>query len=351
MSKVLLGFVGDVLVHREDPPEVFREVREILKVPDILFANLESACTDDPQPLSGAPSVVSAPAHNLDVYAPVGFKVMSLANNAIMEAGGLRVAFLAYACMFPIGHEARSNAPGLAPMRAYNYYREPFQAYHQPGTCPIVTTVPDLSDLEYLTEDIHRARARADIVITSFHWGDQTTFFHLTDHETRTARHCIDEGAHMVVGHHHHALRGMEWYKGKPILYGLNHFVFDLRWDWSEEGVKRFRESEIARYYKRMGYQAGPREGWPLLPFPEEARLTVLAWATADTDGISDIGFLPCRLSADGLVHPLRRGSPAGDEVVRYLQKCNETQNLKGSIVSAGALRIGEFDTLRVIPN
>src|SRR5207244_1166869 len=144
----------------------------------------------------------------------------------------LRIAFLAYASVFPIGFQARAHTPGLAPMRAYNAWREQFPTYYYPGIAPVITTVPDQGDLARLDEDIQCARERADVVVASFHWGDYSCPFRLTDHETRTARHCIDHGAHMVVGHHHHALRGMEWYQGRPILYGLGHFVFDFRLKW-----------------------------------------------------------------------------------------------------------------------
>jgi poly-gamma-glutamate capsule biosynthesis protein CapA/YwtB (metallophosphatase superfamily) len=390
MSKVLMGFVGDVLVNRDEPRAVFSEVREVLDVPGVVFANLECAYTDFPRPVPSALAVLSAPANNLDVYAEVGFDVMSLANNHILDAGyaamletrsrlraqgvmtcgvgdtladarepaifnvdGLRVAFLAYASIFPIGYEARSNSPGLAPMRAYSFWREPFSNLHAPGLRPLITTVPDQTDLENLTEDIRRARGRADLVVTSFHWGDYSRRFHLTDHETRTARHCIDQGAHMVVGHHHHALRGMEWYRGRPIMYGLGHFVFDYRWEWSEEEYRKFLSDfglDRLDQHEQSDYYTAPREGWPLLPMHEDTRLTVMAWATAGRDGVSDIGFLPCRLTQDGLVHPLSVSSPESNEVVSYLEKCNATQGLKSRIVLEGAQRIQRFRTLRVVP-
>jgi poly-gamma-glutamate synthesis protein (capsule biosynthesis protein) len=383
MSNVLMGFVGDVLVDRENPPDVFREIRDVLKVPDILFANLEAAYTDDPRPVPSAPVVLNPSAHNLDVYAKVGFNVMSMANNhivdvgyeamldtrsrlraqglktcgagdcladarrpAIVEAKGLRVAFLAYACVFPSGYEARTNTPGLVPMRACNYWRDAAIDLYRAGEIPSVVTLPHPGDLADLTLDINRARECADLVVVSFHWGDYTQPFHLTDHETRTARYCIEHGADMIVGHHHHVLRGMEWYRGKPILYGLGHFVFDCRMQWTEE-LKAFLAS-----YTPVGhcYSIAPQEGWPLLPMHEDARMTLIAWATADRTGISDIGFLPCRLTPEGLVRPLRLDSSESAEVIRYLDKCNTTQHLESLIVPAASMSIAGFPTLRVIP-
>ena len=40
------------------------------------------------------------------------------------------------------------------------------------------------------------------------------------------ARHWIDAGADVFVGHGPHTLRGIEIYKGKPIFYSLGNFFF-----------------------------------------------------------------------------------------------------------------------------
>jgi poly-gamma-glutamate capsule biosynthesis protein CapA/YwtB (metallophosphatase superfamily) len=382
MASVLMGLVGDVLVNRDDPLEVFSEVRDALKEPAIMFANLEGAYTDQPHPSPNAYASVGAPAHNLSVYAKVGFKVLSMANNhildmgyeamletrahlrnqgvktcgvgdcaadarqpAILETDGLRVAFIAYASNFPVGYEARSNAPGLAPMRAYKLWRDSNPGYN-PGGDPLTTTISDKNDLIRLGEDIRGARQRADLVVASFHWGEYNRPFHLTEHETSTARYCIDEGADMVIGHHHHALRGMEWYKGKPIMYGLGNFVYDLRLQLSDE----VQDQLVKPGHEDISYTLGPREGWPLLPLHKDARMTVMAWAQASRHGINGIGFLPCRLTPEGVVHPLTLDSTEGIQVVDYLDKCNRTQRLRSAITPEHSTAIGGFRTLRVIP-
>lgn len=382
MANALMGFVGDVLVNREQPEEAFRQVRPILREPNILFANLEGSYTDCPHPSPNAYAVIGAPAHNLDIYADVGFNVVSMASNhvldmgyeamletrarlrsrgvstcgvgdsardarepALLEAGGLRVAFLGYSSFFPVGYEARGNTPGLCPVRAYNFFRDSDPTY-VPGGMPIASAVPDDADFANLAEDIRRARERADVVVTSFHWGEYSRPFYLTDHEKRTARYSIDHGADMVVGHHHHTLRGMEWYKGKPIMYGLGNFVFDCRLELGEE----VREALLEAGGEDVCYNVGPRKGWPLLPLHKDARMTVFAWAMANRDGVSEIGFLPCRLTPDGLVHPLSLSSTEGQEVITYLDKCNRTQKLNGIITGQASRPIGDFQTLRVIP-
>jgi len=384
---VLIGLVGDVHVNRDRPREVFDAVRAVMDAPEITFGNLEGVYTDMPHPFPTAVSVLSAPAHNLDAVAEV-FDVLSLANNHILDAGheamldtrarlhkhgvrtcgageceskarepavlersGLRVGFLAYTSTFPMGCEARENRPGIAPMRAYNVYRERFATLYQPGMIPVVTTVPDEDDLEKLTRDVRHALERADLVVVSFHWGDYTRPFRLTDHERRTAHHCIDQGAHMVVGHHHHAIRGMEWYRGKPIFYGLGHFVFDrpMRMTPTEYMQWALKRDPTASC-ENDPYSMGPREGWPFLPMHEDTRMTLFAYAVGDASGIDEVGFLPCRLGPDGLVRPLWLGSVESDEVIAYLDQCHSTQGLRSRIIAHKARMLAGHPTLRVIP-
>lgn len=381
-GQLILGLVGDVLVDREDPPEVFSLVQPALDAVDVLFGNLEGPYTDDPHAPPSAPVQVIPPARNLDVYARCGFDVVTMANNhivdgghaamldtrarlieqgvaacgagrnlaearepAIVEAGGMKLAFLGYASIFPSGYEARSAVPGIAPMRAHNVFMDAYDNYHAPGCAPRVKTVPYEEDVQNLREDIANARQRADLVIATFHWGDFMKPFHLTDHETRTARLCIDEGADLVVGHHHHVLRGMEWYKGKPILYGLGHFVFDLRVELPPDLLKMIAGSGEDPDF----YGVAPREGWPLLPLHAESRMTLLAWASVQDGRVAEIGFVPCMLRPDGLVHPVDPDSPEGAAVVAYVRKGCDSQNLNARIVPA-EIALGGCAGMRVVP-
>jgi len=381
-KSVVIGFAGDVLVDRDDPPSAFARIRPVLDAPDILFANLEGPYSEQPHPAPSASLQVIPGAHNLAVYGPAGFDVVSMANNhivdaghaamldtarrlreqgvatcgagenlsearapAILRAGDFKVAFLAYASFFPYGYEARAGVPGLAPMRAYNHYHNPYPNYQAPGIPPRIETIPDQTDLKNLREDITKAREQADLVVASFHWGDIMKPFHLTDHETRTARFCIDVGADIVVGHHHHILRGMEWYAGKPIFYGLGHFVFDCRAEIPPEIYEMLGDDADNPDF----YGIAPRAGWPLLPLHADSRMTALTWATIDDSGVNGIGFLPCRLNPEGQVIPVDPTSPDGEEVVDYVWKGCTTQGLNASIESDGAIELGGCPTVRIM--
>jgi poly-gamma-glutamate capsule biosynthesis protein CapA/YwtB (metallophosphatase superfamily) len=379
---ILIAFSGDVVVDRDNPCEVFADVRELLREPDILFGNLESPYSDTPEIAITAPLMLAPRAHNLDAYVDAGFSVMSMANNHIGDAGhsamletrsrlksqgiatcgagenltearrpaiverrGLKVGFLAYASIFPHGYEARASVPGLAPLRAYNHFHE-MPEYFSPGYLPRVETIPDPTDHRNLAQDIEALRKKVDFVVMSFHWGDHLRAFVLTDHERRTARLCIDRGADLVIGHHHHALRGVEWYQNKPIFYGLGHFVFDLRLVVTEELKTYIEETDPQGY----GYAVAPREGWPLLPLHPDTRMTMLAWVRVEGGSIRDVGFVPCRLRPDGRVVAVDPDSTEGREVIDYVNRCNESQKLNGKILREGAPIVGGHQSVRVVP-
>ena len=92
-----------------------------------------------------------------------------------------------------------------------------------------IESIPNQEDMKRITDEIAEARKQADVVFVSFHG-------HETDGEDTTvpamfletfSRACIDAGAHAVIGHGPHELRGIEIYKGGLILYSLGNFLFE----------------------------------------------------------------------------------------------------------------------------
>lgn len=80
-----------------------------------------------------------------------------------------------------------------------------------------------------IVKTIRHAKMSADFVIATIHahdpgnWSEQPA-----DFLPVLARKAIDAGADAWVGHGPHQLRGIEIYKGKPILYSLGNFIFQL---------------------------------------------------------------------------------------------------------------------------
>jgi poly-gamma-glutamate capsule biosynthesis protein CapA/YwtB (metallophosphatase superfamily) len=393
---VLLGFVGDVFVDRDAPETAFDTVAPELNQFDLLVGNLEGVYAGEGHFAPSAALPLYADPSNVTAFRSAGFSVLSLANNHIVDCGheamlatrrlvedqgiaacgaganldearmpamadasGYKVAVLAYASVFPYGYEARLNWPGLAPLRARTHFEQAVANHWLPGSMPIIRTEEFAEDVDALKEDVARAKRVADIVIASFHWGDWTRPLVITDHERRVARVAIDAGADVVVGHHHHALRGIEWYASKPIFYGLGHFVFDLP-TLAERahrllgtplthGDEMTNESE-PQAAGEVVYSIAPRSGWPYLPMHPDMRLTMIAWCMIRNGRPERIGVVPCRLAPDGCVHAFDPDSPDGVEVINLLRRACEAESLPVLLKRETDIRIGRFRSVAVGP-
>jgi poly-gamma-glutamate synthesis protein (capsule biosynthesis protein) len=295
---VTLAAVGDMMFARtvadgiatDGPDYAFDEAERLLEA-DITFGNLECVLSDRGTPadkgytFAGDPSVAEA-------LADAGFDVLSVANNhsmdygpdafldtldhledagvayagggeddtaarqpAIVEAGGLRIAFLAYGAFFeepsfPIAmQEAAPGQPGIA-----------------------------WGDLDEVTEDVAAASEAADVVVVSMHSGYEYTP-ELWQTQIALARTAVDAGAALVLGSGPHVLQGIEYYNDGVIAYSLGNFVFD------------FDEQDRA------------------VPGMPSALSGVLV-AALDEDGVRGIEFRPAFIAET-------RPAPAGEEADR----------------------------------
>jgi poly-gamma-glutamate synthesis protein (capsule biosynthesis protein) len=265
-----------------------------------------------------------------------------------VAAGGLRIAVLAAASVFPYGYEARDDWPGLAPLRGYNVYEDADPYNWVPGALPKVRTFTDEQDLAALEASIAAARSDADVVLVSVHWGDWTRPAHLTDHEIRVAHLAIDFGADIVAGHHHHLLRGIEWYRGRPIFYGLGHLIFDLQRIF--ERIPAGLIGEVAPGQPDNYYGLAIRSGWPQLPMHPDARMTMVAWADVTAGGVAEIGVIPCIINPDGQAVPLSAASDEGQRVLTYLAWACTDQGLRVCIEPSCDREIGGIQGAIVSP-
>lgn len=99
-----------------------------------------------------------------------------------------------------------------------------FQAGEPEGA----TTKPHEADMRRMLDRISEAKRQSDYVLVSIHAHefkgeakDQPA-----DFLTAFARRCIDQGAHAVIGHGPHIVRGIEMYNNRPIFYSLGNFIF-----------------------------------------------------------------------------------------------------------------------------
>ena len=93
---------------------------------------------------------------------------------------------------------------------------------------------------------VTQARENSDIVIASFHWGNEYNY-KPSENQIKLAHQAVDSGADIVLGNHAHWIQTYETYKEKPIIYAQGNTIFDQ--DWSQET----REGVIYKFVYKDG--------------------------------------------------------------------------------------------------
>ncbi|HST49877.1 CapA family protein [Jatrophihabitans sp.] len=356
---VRLLCVGDVFFDRPAGMGDLSGLRELLATGDIVFGNCEGNYSDSSQRSPHARGPQIAAPTQLGWLAELGFSVMSVANNhivdggheglrqtltrltelgirtagagenlvaaaepAVLAAGGLRVAVIAASSVFPVGYEARPGVAGLLPLRAYTFYLNPTPDEWNPGMQPRVITAIDENDSSVLEAAISAAREHADVVVASIHWGDVTKRHGLTDHEPQAAQLLAEAGADLVLGHHQHTVRGTSFIGATPVFFGLGHVACDLprlAEDLAAETEEVSYSDEAACQTLFGDYGIYPRADYPLLPFHPDSRFTVVGRCDLTAGGVESVGMYPCWIGPDGSVDPLAATDPRVADWLRYL--------------------------------
>jgi hypothetical protein len=111
----------------------------------------------------------------------------------------------------------------------------------------------------------------------------------------------IDAGADAVVGHGPHVLRGIEFYRGRPIAYSLGNFAtyrgFNVEGVRGLTGVLQLRLSGTGEFQAaRFVPMKQPARRGPL-PDPDAAALSLLRRLSAE-----DFGSSAARIGDDGTI-------------------------------------------------
>jgi hypothetical protein len=240
---VVLAAVGDVTygegvgerVLRFGAGSPWQSVGPLLRHADIATANLEGSVSERGAAVGGKQYTFRGPPQALAGTAGAGgIDVLTVANNhsmdfgpdafadtlqiahadgietvgggatlalarrpAILERGGLRLAFVGYSDINPAGFKAVAGSPGTAP-----------------------------ADPAMIAADVAAARKRADVVVVWFHWGVERA-------RTPNARQrelaavALNAGAAVVLGAHPHVLQPIAAVSlHRLIAWSLGNFVF-----------------------------------------------------------------------------------------------------------------------------
>ncbi len=220
------------------------------------------------------------------VAAGAGDSLAEAREAKFLETAKGRVALIAVASTFPDHSRAGRTRgdvparPGLSPLRFTTTYvvtRDRFEQLRQAageitgttpaagdtltfvgrrfvvGTTPGIRTEPRAEDVGEIAAVVKSARTLADTVIVTIHAHEGgKTRLEPAEFLVTFARAMIDAGADLFVGHGPHVLRGIEVYKGAPILYSLGDFIFQ------NETLLRYPADNYDD--QRLGVEATPND-------------------------------------------------------------------------------------------
>jgi len=160
-----------------------------------------------------------------------------------------------------------------------------------------------------LSEIIKKAKEKVDILILSFHWGEEYQKF-ANKRQEKFAKLAIEAGADLIIGHHPHVIQNIEKYKDKFIFYSLGNFIFDQ--NFSKEtmiggGVEVYlRNKKIEKIYFRKFYLNNnfqiEKISDPLVPVELENKIYLLREAKTSEEWRKGLMFVKKPVDYDGMI-------------------------------------------------
>jgi len=262
LAQVSFAVAGDVIPHEpvraaaaaagegaEGWGALFSDVRDVFQRADFGFVNLETPVA--PAHSKGSkPFQFDAPIALLDALKANGIKIVSFANNHVMDQGWagfaetrehLRDQGLLFVgsgdtaaqTWQPVIAEANGIKVGwLGMTRWLNGNRNPekdgephvnfFPYPNESGGAPGM-------DEAGMLEAVKQARAKCDLLVVSIHWGTEYAPAPRPE-DVEMAHKMLEAGATVIVGHHPHVLQPVESYRTQDgrdavIFYSLGNFL------------------------------------------------------------------------------------------------------------------------------
>ncbi|WP_226795624.1 CapA family protein [Altererythrobacter sp. CC-YST694] len=338
-------FTGDLVLDEPDAGHWLAGIAPLLRDADMAIGHLEVPHTRSTFEYGGDVPAPGAPLENLAALAEAGFTAVSLAGNhigdcgaegisdtiaeldrlgirhagagrtlgearraAMLSAKGRNVALLSYNCVGPEATWARHDRAGCAYLPLLTTDGSPVAP-----AAPLESIAPQA--YEILANDIAAIRQEADFVIVALHKGIVHRPAVLAPYERPLARAAIDHGADLVIGHHAHIARGIEFHKGRPIFHGMGNGCVVTR-ALSPDQDHPLRRKWAQRRKALFGFEPDP--DYPLAPFHPEAVNAFVGSVTLDAAGVVQTGIVPVFVEPPG--RPVRADGTRAQTITRYME-------------------------------
>jgi len=216
---------------RERPEAVYGDLLPVLRRADLRILNCECALTSATSPVWKSGAVFKGDVAHVAGLTAVPFEVACLANNHVLDYGvaGLRehLRVLTRAGIRTVG-AGLTEAQALVPLSV----RVNGQSIHLIN----ISEGEDLTasaggpgvfgwDVPLAAAQTRALKQLGGVVIVIAHCGLEYVPFP-PPYVVAAFRALVEAGADCVIGHHPHVPQGIEWWRGRPILYSLGNFAF-----------------------------------------------------------------------------------------------------------------------------
>lgn len=219
--------VGVGSCYQEIRTELFGDCAPIFDEADEVVGNFETV-VHTPLDKSLKENQMCCDESILKDLADVGFSVLNIANNHIMQHGAEGFENTKIACekygIKPIGiKDAPPYIKTIKDMKLaflslciHLEWYEPDNVLYENS---IEKTLNRIKSLKNENSDM--------IIIVSVHWGDEYATYP-SNAQITLAHKMVDIGADIILGHHSHVYQGIEEYNNSLIVYGQGNFVSDM---------------------------------------------------------------------------------------------------------------------------
>lgn len=224
---VMLGRkVNEVSIRSNNFNRPFEKTADFLREADIVLINLEGPLVNK-CPITTVGMIFCGDTRHVEGLKWAGIDVANLANNHTgnhgVEGLGTTIETLHSNNILTSG----ISEPAYKEIRSTKFA---FLGYNLVGT-----NSQKIKD--QITREISQGKQKADIVVVSFHWGEEYQS-QPNKLQKEVAHLAVDHGADIVIGNHPHWIQPIEVYKNKVIVYSHGNFVFDQNWSQkTREGI------------------------------------------------------------------------------------------------------------------
>ena len=211
----------------------FDEIKEIVKGADYSIVNLECPIVaDGVKPIKKCGPCLRTNGKVVESIRYAGFDCVTLANNHFRDYGDdgclttieelkqQNIDYVGGGCNLAEAQKILCKDIDGKRLAIVNFCENEFSiaTENRAGSAPM-----DMIDNYH---QIVEARANADYVLLIVHGGHE--YYQLPSPRMKKLyRHFVDLGVDAVVNHHQHCYSGYEYYKGRPIVYGIGNLCFD----------------------------------------------------------------------------------------------------------------------------